>query len=206
MSSWLRQGRVPNVRALRVLAGIALHLALSMKVFPAVGGGDELPGSCGEQGLPADVRSSLGRLFSGWKIQEPTDLTPKARESWAAEKPLACPGIATGHFENPKKSSYALLLVAADGAKFQLLVFTQQGDQPLYGSTLVDQLNGSASDVFVRTVPTAQYFGEQSKWSLRSRRPVDSVLLVKAGPSAPQEVVYVWTPEGQSYQRQPVSP
>jgi len=204
MSSCLR--RVPNVRTLRVLAGVALHLACAVRVFPAVGAGDQLPDSCGEEGLPADVRSSLGRLFSGWKIQEPTDLTPRARESWAAESPLACPGIATGHFESPKESSYALLLVAANRAKFRILVFTQQGDQPFYGSTLVDQVDGSASDVFVRTVPTARYLGEQSKWALRSRRPVDSVLLVNAGAGVLQEVVYVWTPGGDSYQRQPVSP
>jgi hypothetical protein len=185
-------------RVLAVLWGVSVLVG-----FPAVSQGDELSELCHEDALPEDIRSSLERRFSGWKIQSPTDLTARARETWAAVRPLACPGIAAGHFDGTRASSYALLLRAADHASCRLLIFTQQqAEQPFYGYRLVDQVAGCAGDVFVRTVPTSQYLRDHSKLGYRSRLG-ESVLLINVQ-SAPEAFLYVWVADG--YQRQIVSP
>ena len=192
---WLR-------RAFLLFWGAGFLCACALSLSPAVGRTEELLDLCRQDSLPTDVRGSLERRFQGWKIQEPTDLTPRARERWAAERPLACPGIAAGHFENSRVSSYALLLVSDNHTSFRLVIFTQQAGQPFYGFRLVDQASGSSGDVFVRTVPTFRYLGDQAKGGFHSR-PADSVLLINAAQNATQDLVYIWASEG--YERQPIA-
>ncbi len=161
---------------------------------------DELLSLCQVDSLPADIRGSLQRNFGGWKIQEPTDLSPQARSKWASERPLACPGIASGHFQSSRDASYALLLVSADSssAVFRLLMFTQQAGQKFYGFKVLQQADSGARDFFVRAVPTSRYSEEQSKWTFRAR-PNDSLLLVYAAEKAEEADLYVWSND--SYQR-----
>jgi hypothetical protein len=184
-------------RAFLVIWQAGFLCACALSLSPAVGRTEELLDLCRQDSLPADIRGSLERRFKDWKIQEPTNLSPHAREIWAAERPLACPGIAAGHFENSRVASYALLLVTAN--RFRLLIFTQQVGQQLYGFRLVDEADGSSGDVFLKTVPTFRYLGDQSKRS----RPGDSVLLVNAGPNATPDLVYIWAADG--YERQAVT-
>src|SRR5262245_18488314 len=61
--------------------------------------------------LPPELQSRLKGEFGSWRIQEPTDLSGRTHERWESEKPLACPGIAVGQFENARTPSYAVLLV-----------------------------------------------------------------------------------------------
>src|SRR5579884_3041997 len=126
MSSAYRR-RVSLPRALWV----GLSSSLLLGATPAVPAGtqpDELLGLCRVESLPEDVRSSLSRNFSAWKIQDPNDLSVRARTRWGEERPLTCPGIAAGHFQDPKNASYALLLVPINRMSnaFKLLIYTQQ--------------------------------------------------------------------------------
>src|SRR5258708_25676912 len=93
-------GCASAARALRVVVLSTLIFAHPRMLAAAPGDADELLGLCRLESLPEDIRGSLQRNFSAWKIQEPTDLSPHARERWASERPLACPGIAAGHFQN----------------------------------------------------------------------------------------------------------
>ena len=55
---------------------------------------------CKPGSLPTDIQNHLKGEFGSWKVQEPAELSPHAHERWESEKPLACPGIAVGKFEN----------------------------------------------------------------------------------------------------------
>src|ERR1700761_3299062 len=91
----------PLMRALQALVGCAL-LAGATPALHAADETDELAAMCKVESLPADIRGSLGRNFSSWKIQEPADLSARARTRWGGARPLTCPGIAAGHFQDPK--------------------------------------------------------------------------------------------------------
>src|SRR3984885_15851254 len=75
---------------------------------------DEALGLCQAETLPKDIRDTLERRFYGWKVQDSSNLLPKARQKWAGITPLACPGIAAGHFEDSHSVAYALLLIPSD--------------------------------------------------------------------------------------------
>lgn len=193
--------RATLARALCVVLGSSLLLAPAVTLHAATGDPDDLLALCSVDSLPADIRGSLTRNFSAWKIQEPTDLSARARTRWAVERPLTCPGIAAGHFQNAKGSSYALLLIPANhgSAAFRLLIFTQQASQQFYGFKAVAQGDG-ASDVFVHTVPTVRFFESTSKWVAHSRVS-ETVMFVDS--AAQQANLYIWADD--SYQQQQVN-
>jgi hypothetical protein len=192
--------RASFARALCVVLGSNLLLAAAVTLHAATGDPDDL-GLCRVDSLPADIRGSLSRNFSTWKIQEPTDLSARARTRWAVERPLTCPGIAAGHFQNAKSASYALLLIPANHSSttYRLLIFTQQSGQQFYGFKAVAQGDG-AGDVFVHTVPTVRFYEATSKWVSRSRAS-EAVMFVDS--AAQQANLYIWADE--SYQQQQVN-
>src|SRR6185437_3297924 len=100
--------RAPLARALGMTAALSLLLGTVPTLHAAAPAaqGDGLAGLCRTDELPQDIRDSLSRNFSSWKIQEPADLSARARTRWGAERPLTCPGIAAGHFQNHKSASY----------------------------------------------------------------------------------------------------
>jgi len=193
--------RATLARALCVVLGSSLVLAAAVTLHAATGDPDNLLGLCRVESLPEDIRGSLSRNFSAWKIQEPTDLSARARTRWAVERPLTCPGIAAGHFQNAKSSSYALLLIPANhsSAAFRLLIFTQQAGQQFYGFKAVAQGDG-AGDAFVHTVPTVRFFESTSKWVSHSRVS-EAVMFVDS--AAQQANLYIWADD--SYQQQQVN-
>jgi hypothetical protein len=148
----------PLTRALQVLVGCAL-LVGATPALQAAGEPDELAAMCNVESLPADIRGSLGRNFSSWKIQEPADLSARARTRWGEARPLTCPGIAAGHFQDAKNASYALLLIPASHANssYRILIYTQQTGAQYYGFKAVGQMDSGASDVFVQTVSTGSF-------------------------------------------------
>jgi hypothetical protein len=192
--------RATLARALCVVLGSSLLLAAAVTLRAATGDPDDLA-LCRVDSLPEDIRGSLSRNFSTWKIQDPTDLSARARTRWAVERPLTCPGISAGHFHNAKSSSYALLLIPANhsSAVFRLLIFTQQAGQQFYGFKAVAQGDG-ASDVFVHTVPTVRFFESTSKWVSHSRVS-ETVMFVDS--AAQQANLYIWADD--SYQQQQVN-
>jgi hypothetical protein len=152
---------------------------------------DELMGLCRVDMLPQDIRGSLSRNFSAWKVQEPPDMSLRARTRWGAERPLTCPGIAAGHFQDPKSASYALLLIPANhvSSAFKLLIYTQQSG-PYFGFKAVGQQDTGADDVFISTVPTGRFFESSSKWVAHSKV-AEAVMLVDSAATA--AFVYVWS-------------
>ena len=189
------------MRALYIFLGCNLLAGLS-PTLQAAGEPIELLDLCRPDALPQDIRSSLARNFSGWKIQEPADLSTRARTRWGSERPLNCPGIAAGHFQDAKSASYALLLIPANHASsaYRLLIFTQQSGQQYYGFKAVGQTDSGAGDVFVETVPTVRYFEATAKLVAHSHVS-EAVMLVDS--AATQAYLYVYS--DMAYEREQVT-
>lgn len=184
---------------------IALSLGLLLGAAPALPASsqpDELLGLCRVESLPKDIRNSISRNFSGWKVQEPTDLSARARTRWEEGRPLTCPGIAAGHFQDLKDDSYALLLVPANrmSTAFKLLIYTQQSSQQFYGFKTVGQAESGANDVFIATAPIGKFFEAPSKWLAHSRVS-EAVLLLDT--AAAQAYLYIWS--DLAYEREQVN-
>jgi hypothetical protein len=179
------------MRALYIFLGCNLLAGLS-PTLQAAGEPTELLDLCRPDSLPQDIRSSLARNFSGWKIQEPADLSTRARTRWGSERPLNCPGIAAGHFQDAKNASYALLLIPANHASsaYRLLIFTQQSGQQYYGFKAVGQTDSGAGDVFVEAVPTVRFFEATAKLVAHSHVS-EAVMLVDS--AATQAYLYVYS-------------
>jgi hypothetical protein len=196
LQSWrMNQGR-------RALC-IALSLNLLVGAAPALANSpDGLLALCRVDTLPKDIRNSLSRNFSAWKIQDPDDLSARARTRWGEERPLTCPGIAAGHFQDPKNASYALLLVPSNRVSnaFKLLIYTQQSSQQYYGFKAVGQAEVDGNEVFIATVPTVRFFEATSKWVAHSRVS-EAVMLVDS--ASTQSYLYVWS--DLAYEREQVN-
>ena len=193
----------PLTRALQVLVGCALLLAGPTPPLQAAESQpDELSSLCRIDSLPPDIRGSMGRLFASWKIQEPADLSPRARTRWGGSRPLTCPGIAGGHFQDAKNASYALLLIPATNANgsYKVIVYTQQSGQQYYGFKSVDNGDSGASDVFVQAVSTGSFPEATSHWTAHSKVN-EAVMLVNSAVSA--AYLFVWS--GVNYEREQVN-
>ena len=192
----------PLTRVLQVLVGCALLAGTTPSLQATAAEPDELSALCKVESLPPDIRGSLSRNFSSWKIQEPADLSPRARTRWGEARPLTCPGIATGHFQDPKSASYALLLIPASHANsaYKVLIYTQQSGQQYYGFKAVAQLDSGASDVFIQTVSTGSFPEATARWVAHSKIN-EALMLVDSGSSA--SYLSVWS--GVSYEREQVT-
>jgi hypothetical protein len=159
---------------------------------------DDALGLCQVDGIPKDIRGTLERRFYGWKVQESTNLVPKARQKWAAVSPLACPGIATGHFEDSRSVSYALLLVPADNSDngYKLVVFSAPSGQSFFGFKMLDQGTLNASTFFIHSVAIERVFDSGLKKRLRPKAG-DGVLMGFVDDKASTQNVFFWT--GDSY-------
>ena len=188
-------------RALCIALGSCFLFATS-SLHATSGQMEELSGLCRTDSLPQDIRGSLSRNFSAWKVQEPTDLSIRARTRWGEERPLTCPGIAAGHFQDPKSPSYALLLIPANHASdaYKVLIYTALSGQQYYGFKAVGQGDTGGGDVFVESVPTERFFDATSKWVAHSKVS-DAVMLVDS--AATQAFLYVWS--DMSYERAQVN-
>jgi hypothetical protein len=199
MSAYLRRasfrGALCVVLSFILLLGVAPDMSAASQP-------DELLGMCRADTLPQDIRNSLTRNFSAWKIQEPTDLSVRARTRWGEERPLTCPGIAAGHFQDPKYASYAVLLVPVNRMSnaFKLLIYTQQASVQYYGFKAVGQADTGGNDVFIGTVPTVRFFDATSKWVAHSRVN-EAVMLVDT--AALQSYLYLWS--DLAYEREQVN-
>jgi hypothetical protein len=159
---------------------------------------------CRPGSLPPDVQSRLKSEFGSWKVQEPAALSPHAHERWESEKPLACPGIAVGKFEDAKTPSYAVLLVpqSHSGAGYKLLAFTPQTGQSPYEMRVVEQSSDSgAANFFIHRVPISKFFDEQSRKKFQAQTS-DGILFADAADKEYETDIYFWA--NGSYQHQPV--
>lgn len=193
--------RALMLRALYIVMGCFLVMSPPATVH-AAGQSDELSDLCHIDSLPDDVRGSLSRLFSGWRVQETSDLSARARTRWGEERPLTCPGIAAGHFQDPKNASYAVLLIQASHSSpsYKILIYTQQSGGKYYGFKAVAQADSGASDVFLHTVPPSRFFDASSKWVAHSK--LNEALLV-VDSAATEAYLYLWADT--SYDREQVN-
>jgi len=172
-------------QALGMAAAVNLLLGMVPTLYAAAPAAqdDGLSALCRADELPQDIRGSLSRNFSAWKIQEPADLNVAARTRWGAERPLTCPGIAIGRFQDPKNASYALLIIPVDHARgdFRLLIYSRASAQ-FYGFKTVAESPSGGSDLFISAVPTVQ--------SAHPKVP-EAVMLVDS--AATQAFLYVWS-------------
>jgi hypothetical protein len=197
------QRRARCALALEVVVASTL-LLVHQELLAAPSDPQDLSVQCKLESLPDDIRGTLTRRFGEWRVQEPTDLSGSAHARWAAESPPACPGIATGRFQNEKDTAYALLLIPTDrsDSEFSVVVFTQQPKaKGIYGYKLVEHGEAGASDTFLLSTTASKYLQVDSIWKSRSR-PQDSLLLVSVG-AKKEAYVYYWVND--SYQRQAVS-
>ena len=197
------------MNALRVILSVMFLLTVAL-AFGQQGSSPLAPAKPSEESalckpgsLPPDVQSRLKREFGSWKIQEPAGLSPRARERWESEKPLPCPGIAVGQFENPKTPSYAVLLVPQvhTDAGYKFLVFSPKAGQPSYEMRTADSGDGGAANFFIHGAPISKFFDEPSRKRFQAHA-VDGILLVDSAENEYGVEVYFWS--GGSYQHQPV--
>ena len=170
-------------------------------MFPAIPAlGQQAPGKqapllCGLDSLPAAIQRHLREEYGSWKIQETSNLSPRARGRWESEKPLECPGIAAGHFESAQTLSYALLLVSQGHADagYRFVVFSQKPGQSDYEASILDKLDESgATNYFLRGMPIGKFFDEASKKRFQAHS-ADVILLFDSAENEYEVDVYYWS-------------
>jgi hypothetical protein len=192
------------MNALRTTLSLILLFSCAQMFGEQTYGADESPAICKMGSLPSDVQSRLKDEFSSWKVQNPTDLSPRARERWKSEKPLECPGIAVGRFENDKTPSYAVLLVPRghSDSGYKLAVFSPKTGLPSYEMMAVEQSGKSgAANFFIHTIPISKFFDEQSRKKFQVST-IEGILLADAAEKEYETDVYFWS--NGSFQHQPI--
>jgi hypothetical protein len=159
---------------------------------------------CRLDSLPTVIQHRLKEEYGTWKIQEPTDLSQRAREAWEPEKPLTCPGIAVGHFESANSLSYAVLLVPTghpdEGYRF--LVFSQKLGQPGYEVRVLDKLDEKgAANYYIQSTPISKFFDEASRKKFQAHTK-DGILLTDSGEN--EYGVEVYFSSGGRYRHEPI--
>ena len=192
----LRASNARYALVLSLLSGLSFfqHASFASATVDA----DDALGLCQIETIPKDIRGTLERRFYGWKIQESINLLPKARQKWSTVAPLACPGIAAGHFEDARSVAYALLLVPTDRSAngYKLVVFSAPSGQSFYGFKMLDQSTMNASAFFIHTVAIDRVLDSELKKSLRPKGN-DGVLLTYVDDKAGSQNVFFW--KGDSY-------
>ena len=161
------------------------------------------PVLCNLESLPLDVQTHLKRDFASWKVQEPADLSTFTHGRWESEMPLACPGIATGRFDDAKNLSYAVLLVPQGHlhANYKFLVFSPKAGQQAYDMLVLDSGDSGAANLFIRAVRVSKFFNEASRTKFKVQTS-ECILFVDAAESEYETDVYFWT-DGR-YRQEPV--
>jgi hypothetical protein len=191
-------------RASRAWAAFVLSLSSGLFCFQhaapasAAVSADDALGLCEIEMIPKDIRGTLERRFSGWKVQDSTNLLPQTRQKWATVAPLACPGIASGHFEDSRSISYALLLVPVDRGTngYKVVVFSAPAGQDFFGFKMLDQGVINASSYFIHSVAIDRVFDKDLKKRFRPKSG-DAVLMAVVDDKSSAQNVFFWT--GESY-------
>ena len=195
-SGWLRASNARYALVLSLLSGMSFfqHASFASAAVDA----DDALGLCQVDTIPKDIRATLERRFYGWKVQDSSNLLPRARQKWASVAPLACPGLAAGHYEDSRSVSYALLLVpldrSANGYKF--VVFSAPSGQSFYGFKVLDQSPNNASALFIHTVAVDRVLDSDLRKKFRTKGS-EGILLSSTDDKAATQNVFFWT--GDSY-------
>ena len=150
---------------------------------------------CTQTLLPTEMQRLIQINYSSWRLQDVSNLSANAKERWQSEKPLDCPGIAVGQFENMNQKSYAVLLVPANkpDTGYRLLVFTPSGGQSQKPFRVIEQSDMiGASNFFVHQIQIAKVFSAEWVKKLQVITK-DGILFVDAGTSEYEADVFFWT-------------
>ena len=192
----LRASKARYTLVLSLLSGLSFfqHASFATAAVDA----DDALGLCQVETIPKDIRDTLERRFYGWKVQDSSNLLPRVRQRWATIAPLACPGIATGHFEESRSVAYALLLVPVDRSAngYKFVVFSAPSGQSFYGFKMLDQASLNASSFFIHSVAIERVFDSPMKKQFRPKAN-DGVVLFYADEKIPTQNVFYW--KGDSY-------
>jgi len=192
----LRASNARYALVLSLLSGFSFfqHASFAAAAVDA----DDALGLCQIETVPKDIRDTLDRRFYGWKVQESINLLPKARQKWATVSPLACPGIAAGHFDDSRSVSYALLLVPVDRSAngYKFIVFSAPSGQSFFGVKMLDQGSVNASALFVHSVAVDRIFDSTLKKQFRPKAN-DAILLSAVDDKSSTQNVFFW--KGDSY-------
>jgi hypothetical protein len=92
--------------------------------------------------LPSDAKLFLEKRFPDWRPKNLSDLSRYDRKLWLETHAKECPGIAVGHFEQPRVA-YTILLVPQAGhmASYKIIALSKGSDQ--YALRLLDHAEGS---------------------------------------------------------------
>jgi hypothetical protein len=192
----LRASKARYTLVLSLLSGLSFlqHASFAAAAVDA----DDALGLCQIETIPKDIRDTLERRFYGWKVQDSGNLLPKIRQKWASTAPLACPGIATGHFEDSRSIAYALLLVPVDRSAngYKFVVFSAPSGQSFYGFKMLDQTAINASTFFIHSVAVDRVFDSALKKQFRPKGN-DAIMLAFADDRTASQNVFFW--KGDSY-------
>jgi hypothetical protein len=192
----LRASNARYALVLSLLSGMSFvqHAAFAGAAVDA----DDAIGLCQMDSLPKDIRATLERRFYGWTVQDSANLLPKVRQKWASIAPLACPGIASGHYEDSRSVAYALLLVPVDRSAngYKFVVFSAPSGQSFYGFKMLATGAINASAFFIHPVAIDRVFDSDLRKKFRPKGS-DGVSLAFVDEKAPTQNVFFWT--GNSY-------
>jgi hypothetical protein len=179
---------------------IAFGLLLAIAAAPARG---NEPSLCSPNTLPLELQNRLRRDFAAWRIQEASNLRPRAKGRWGSQKPLECPGIALGRFEGTDKA-YAILLVPTDNpdSAYKLLVFTPGANKLAETLRIVERSDkGGASNYFIHQIKIKDFFS--SEWIRKLHvKTKDGILFVDAGETEYEADIYFFA-DG-DYRHEPI--
>ena len=115
--------------------------------------------------LPSDSKLFLNQRFPDWRPKNLSDLSGFDRKLWLETHAKECPGIAVGHFEQPDRIAYAILLIPKAGhtASYKIIVLSKGSDK--YALRLLDHAEGSTysdSGLMISKEPHGTYseFGD----------------------------------------------
>jgi len=192
----LRAVKARYTFVLSLLSGLSFfqHASFATAAVDA----DDALGLCQVETIPKDIRDTLDRRFYGWKVQDSSNLLPRARQKWATIAPLACPGIATGHFEESRSVAYGLLLVPVDRSAngYKFVVFSAPSGQSFYGFKILDQAPLNASSFFIHSVAIDRVFDGPLKKQFKPKAN-DGIVLFYEDEKQPTQNVFYW--KGDSY-------
>jgi hypothetical protein len=177
---------------MQVMMCARLQLLLCAVVFVIVPvASAQLTNNCRTSSLPAGARALLDGKYADWRPKDVTDLGADDKGLWMKAHPKDCPGIAIGHFEEPDRLSYAVLLVPKSELKHghKIIVLRQLPSKNAYSVRLLDQADGeySSSGLVISKVPPGKYSDFEHATSVRVKLDAINLEWIEKG-----AVLYYW--------------
>jgi len=118
--------------------------------------------------LPLQAKGLLDQRFPDWRPKYLSDLSGYDKKLWLETHPKECPGIAVGHFEQPDRAGYAVLLVPKSGHTASKIIVLSKGSDE-YAVRLLDHAEGSTSGLVISKEPHGTYseFGDTKSVRLK---------------------------------------